>query len=68
LSGLRSSPGASHPTTLEVLFDYSDYLKNEGRRADARRIASELVAGARQKLATAHPDRKKYERQYESLR
>jgi hypothetical protein len=68
LAGLRTTPGANHPTTLGVLYEYSTLRKNQNRLPDARRLGYELVAGARHSLPKDSPDRTKYERYVESLR
>ena len=68
LTGLRVNPGAGHPTTLAVLYEYSLLRKERRQLSEARRLAYELAAGAREALPTTHPDRLKYERHLSSLR
>ena len=50
LTGLRESPGANHPTTLGVLYEYSILRKNQRQLPEARRLGNELLAGARRSL------------------
>ena len=68
LAGLRTNPGASHPTTLGVLYEYSNLRKNQRQLLDARRLGYELIAGARRSLPKDNPSRNRYERYVESLR
>lgn len=68
LEGLRESPGSSHPSTLRVLYEYSVLRKIQRRSIEARRLAYELMTGARKTLPPGHPDRSEYEQLFESLR
>jgi hypothetical protein len=58
----------SHPDTLIVLYEYSLLRKNQRQDIEARRLAYQLMAGARRTLPQNHPDRVKYEQLIESLR
>jgi hypothetical protein len=51
-----------------VLYEYSLLKKSQRQTNEARRMAYELVAGARRSLPPDHPDRKKYERHVETFR
>ena len=68
LAGLENSLGASHPETLRVLYEYSVLRKSQRQDIAARRLAFQLVAGARRTLAPNHPDRMKYQQLLDSLR
>jgi hypothetical protein len=66
--GLVKARGASHPSTLGVLYGRILILKTDRRIPQARRLAADLVYGARASLPKNHPDRIKYEQLQESLR
>ena len=68
LEGLQQSSGPAHPDTLSVLYEYSLLRKNQRQDIEARRLAYQLMAGARRTLPQTHPDRVKYEQLMESLR
>ena len=68
LDGLRQSLGTAHPTTLTVLYEYSLLKRSERLEQAARRLAYDLMAGARRTLPAGHPDRVKYEQHLESFR
>jgi hypothetical protein len=68
LAGLESSLGSSHPETLRVLYEYSVLRKSQRQEIAARRLAFQLIAGARRTLAPNHPDRVKYQQLLDSLR
>ena len=56
LVGLETSLGGSHPETLRVLYEYSLLRKSQREDIAARRLAFQLIAGARRTLAPNHPD------------
>ena len=66
--GLETSLGGSHPETLRVLYEYSLLRKSQREDIAARRLAFQLIAGARRTLAPNHPDRVKYQQLLDSLR
>jgi hypothetical protein len=68
LDGLENALGPVHPETLRVLYEYALLRKNQRREIEARRLAFQLMAGARRTLPQDHPDRIKYEQLLESLR
>jgi hypothetical protein len=50
------------------MYEYSVLKKSQRQDIEARRLAYQLMAGARRTLPENHPDRTKYERFLESLR
>jgi hypothetical protein len=68
LAGLRKTFADSHPDVLAVLYEYSLCLQRQRRVSDARRLALQLVSGAKRSLPKNHPDRLKYEKHLQSLR
>jgi hypothetical protein len=68
LEGLGQSSGPAHPDSLRVLYEYSLLRKSQRRDTEARRLAFQLMAGARRTLPQNHPDRIKYEQLMDSLR
>ena len=53
---------------LGIEHEYSLLRKSQRRDIEARRLAFQLMAGARRTLPPHHPDRVKYEQLLESLR
>jgi hypothetical protein len=51
-----------------VLYEYSVLRKIQRRSIEARRLAYELMTGARKTLPPGHQDRSEYEQLFESLR